>query len=420
LSNFNVFERQVAKLLSRTPGLKKSLKLFYSRLAFLRHRKNYRKRAVREPFPYRSGAKETFFGYFDKSPVNQNGYVLVYTTEEDTSKAPLPQGEVVLNVHDSKNQEVVLSITVRAFNWQQGSRAHWLDDDLFIFNDFDEASASYVAKVWSLKGEKQVKTFTLPVQDSFGVEYFISLDYQRLQALRPDYGYQNLPPMNQAELEKLENDGLWLVDFATGSSRLFISLSDLKSFQFKPEMENAHHKVNHVMISPSGRQFIFMHRFRNGGARTDRLFLADVENGQLRLLADFGMVSHCFWANEESVFGYLRGPGNKEGYWLVNVDTGDFTSFGAGKLDRYGDGHPHVWGDWFVTDTYPDKSRMQHLILGNFKTGEVREIGEFFHGFEYDGESRCDLHPRFSLDGKSVFFDSVFSGKRQLYKMDLD
>jgi Tol biopolymer transport system component len=77
-----------------------------------------------------------------------------------------------------------------------------------------------------------------------------------------------------------------------------------------------------------------------------------------------------------------------------------------------------VHGDWFVTDTYPDKARMQHLIMANWKTGEARKLGEFFHGFEYDGQTRCDLHPRFSPDGKSIFFDSVFDGRRRLYRLD--
>ena len=152
----------------------------------------------------------------------------------------------------------------------------------------------------------------------------------------------------------------------------------------------------------------------------DRLLLADAKTGDLHLLSDFGMVSHCFWVNEETVLGYLRGPGGKDGYWLVNVNSGTFVECMQNKLARFGDGHPHVYGDWFVTDTYPDKARMQHLLLCNWKTGELREIGEFFHGFEFEGENRCDLHPRFSPDGIAVFFDSVFTGKRQLYKMELD
>ena len=162
-----------------------------------------------------------------------------------------------------------------------------------------------------------------------------------------------------------------------------------------------------------------MHRYLVGQRRFDRLLLVDSETGNLRLLSDHGMVSHCFWIDDETVLGFMRGPGDKDGYWLINTDSGSFAAFEHEKLSSYGDGHPYVGGDWFVTDTYPDKARMQHLLLCNWKTGDVRELGEFYHGFEYSGESRCDLHPRLSPDGRSVFFDSVFSGKRHLYRMEI-
>jgi hypothetical protein len=129
------------------------------------------------------------------------------------------------------------------------------------------------------------------------------------------------------------------------------------------------------------------------------------------------MVSHYFWVDDKTLLCYMRGPGKKDAYWLVDIDSVSFEHFAG--LDGLGDGHPHVHGDWFIADTYPNKSRMQQLNLINWKTGEVKNLGEFFHGFEFKGETRCDLHPRFSPCGKKVYFDSVFSGKRRLYKMDL-
>lgn len=74
----------------------------------------------------------------------------------------------------------IFSIPVSAYNWQQGCRAHWLTDDLFIFNDFDSDSNDYVARVFSVATQEEVKRFPLAVQDSFGLSYFISLNYRRL------------------------------------------------------------------------------------------------------------------------------------------------------------------------------------------------------------------------------------------------
>jgi hypothetical protein len=176
------------------------------------------------------------------------------------------------------------------------------------------------------------------------------------------------------------------------------------------------HSVNHLMISPDGSRALAIHRWYRHGRRYDRLLVVDPHgNTAAKILADSGMVSHCCWIDTNTVLGYLRGPDDTDRYWLLDIGSGRTTRLSTDSLHQCGDGHPHVRGDWFVTDTYPDKARMQQLFYCNWKTGEVRRLGEFFHGFSFDGDTRCDLHPRLSADGKRVYFDSVFSGRRRLY-----
>ena len=418
MSSYNPLERTIARFLGRFPIVKQLAKASYSHLVYFRSKKNYKSQSVTTPVSFTTHGDNSFFGYYDKSAENSKGWVIACTTSNTTSAFPSLSQRVNLIVFDPDG-EVLLSQEISAYNWQQACRAHWLTDDLIIYNDFDSQTQHYVSHVLSVEQKRIVKSFEHPVQDSFKTDYFLSLNYQRLMTLRPDYGYRNLPNLNEVELSNLKQDGLWKVDYETGKAELLISLEKACEYKPKAEFEQGTHKFNHAMISPNGERFIFMHRCLVSGRRFDRLFLADVATGDLKLLADYGMVSHCFWADENTILGYMRGPGEKDAYWLLDITTGEFTQFGAGKLEKYGDGHPHVYGDWFVTDTYPNKARMQHLILCNWKTGEVKEVGEFFHGFEYAGESRCDLHPRFSADGKAVFFDSVFTGKRQLYRMGL-
>jgi len=416
MSSFNPIERSIARLLSKAPFIKHLAKSVYSRLVYVRHKKTYR---VQTTFPIScvESKAESFFGYYDKSPSNSSGLVLGHLSEYSTAVNPNADKVISLALFLPDLMEKLWSVNTSAYNWQQGARLHWLDDELFIYNDFDATKQCYVAKVVSSKCLEQVKQFDYPVQDSFGTDYFLALNYQRLMAMRPDYGYRNITPMNEAELKSLDSDGIWRVDFQTGDARLLVSLADMCLIAYKLEFEGALHKANHVMISPDGSRFIFLHRYFIGPRRFDRLMLANAVSGELKLLSDYGMVSHCFWADDKTILGYMRGPENKDSYWLVDVETTKFTRLPY--LDSLGDGHPHVVGDWFVTDTYPDKARMQHLFLVNWKTGEKKKLGEFFHGFEYSGETRCDLHPRLSKDGNTVFFDSVFDGKRRLYKMEL-
>jgi len=418
MSQFSTLERKLARILSRSPVLKYYVKALYTCITYFFYRKPYKFKSEYNFERVTSGGKESFFGYYDKSPRNFN-YTLCYQVNTlTTDKAPSIKDKVSLVVVDENNDEVFKQ-ELKAFNWQQGARAQWINQDAFIYNDYDAESRKYVSKVYSLKSQKLIKVFDLPVQDSYSDQYFLSINYQRLMSLRPDYGYRNLPGLSKTEIQSLDRDGIWKVDFESCKSFLFISLKDIVDINPRDEFLESFHKVNHVMISPNGSKFIFIHRYTKNGVRSDRLMLAASESGQPVELVDYGMVSHCFWLNNENIFGYMRGKGRKDGYWIVNITTGEMEPFYQDLLGPYGDGHPNIFGEWVVTDTYPNKSRMQSLLLINWRTGEMRKLGEFFHPLRYHGESRCDLHPRFGDDGKSIFFDSIFTGERHLYKMDV-
>ena len=417
MSSFNKYERKLAILLSKFPVLKKTIKRIYSFISYLRYKKDY---AYTSDFPLveHGATKDTFFGYYDKSPLSPRGDYLLLQESNSTRGRPADSHAMLLCM-DKKNNKV-FSSSLQAFNWQQGGKLQWLSDTSFIFNDYDDNRKSYISKLIDVTVGNKTSTLPLPVYDCFNDEYALCLNYERLTQFAPDYGYFAKPVQ---ELPSLEEDGIWKMCLKSGVHSLLVTLqnvANLKSDGYSPQLPNdMNHTVNHIMISPSGEGFIFIHRYYLSGQRLDRLIYCDLK-GRMSVIADNNMVSHCFWVDDDTVLGYLRGPKNVDGYWLIGIEANEFKPFAHNKLAAFGDGHPHVNGDWFVTDTYPDKARMQHLLLCNLKTEEVRELGEFFHGFKFDGETRCDLHPRFSFDGNSIFFDSVYSGKRCLYQMDLD
>jgi hypothetical protein len=421
MAGFNKLERYFANALSRLPFLKRGAKFFYSRINALIYANDYTHEFKGNLWGFSLENKESFFGYYDKSPQNKSGDVLCHFSELPTAKKSNPEIPLDVAIFKYGNySSPKYLLNTYAYNWQQGSRLQWLDDTLFIFNDFDHSDMQYVSRVHSIHKKDEVKRFDLPVQDAFKQEYFLSLNYQRLQALRPDYGYQNLPALNKQELTDLRNDGIWIVNFESADFNLLIALQDIVQFEPKTEFENALHYVNHVMISPNGEYFIFLHRYFIKGKRFDRLLLADRDGKIISVLADYDMVSHCCWADNETILGYLNDKNKNAGFYLINIHTQSWVNYADGKLDKQGDGHPHVMGDRFVCDTYPDKSRMQHLTLNNLESDESSKIGEFYHSFNYAEENRCDLHPRLASDGRSIFFDSVFDGSRKLYMIKLD
>jgi hypothetical protein len=420
-TTYSTVERIFARLLSATPGIKRIVKRMYQYINWILEKKDYQ---VRSDYKITKIGDETFyetfFGYYDKFPINKDGtYILYHGTDYATLNKPSPDFPVKIILQETKSNKILLTIPSFAYNWQQGSRLQWLTNELFVFNDFDIERKCYIARVWSTSRLKEVNRFDYPVQDAYGTDYFLTLNYRRLLTLRPDYGYRNLPKMTKSELMDINNDGIWKIDYATGDCIMFISLKDICSTFPDKHFDNALHKVNHILISPSGEKYIFLHRFFINKRKHDRLILIDSKTGSMTLLNDYGMISHYCWINDETILGYMRGPDNNNRYWEIDATTGEFRPITSRSLNSFGDGHPCYNGKYLITDTYPDKARMQRLLYLNKTKNSIDEIAELFHGLNYSGESRCDLHPRMTLCKNTVFFDSVYTGKRSLYSLEI-
>jgi hypothetical protein len=251
-NTFGKFERNIARRLSELPRIKKTAKRIYQFVSWIVNKKGYK---YKEIYPIQSikeqESKETFFGYYDKKPVSPNGkYVLFYATNQPTCRNPEKNSPISIVVQEFLAGKTILRLSSSAYNWQQGSRAQWLTDDQIIYNDFDGEHKKYNTRIWSVSSLKEEKVFERPVQDAYKTEYFLSINYRRLMALQPDYGYCNLPPLNKRELTNVSDDGIWKIDFKTGRCILLVSLESIVLVQTIPQMEQACHMVNHVMISP--------------------------------------------------------------------------------------------------------------------------------------------------------------------------
>lgn len=111
------------------------------------------------------------------------------------------------------------------------------------------------------------------------------------------------------------------------------------------------------------------------------------------------------------------------------------------------DGHPMcnpIDRDLCICDTYPDENKERTLFTFRFSTNERINVGKFRMSDEQPDTSlfadyskgvdkdimkmfspdlfsftrsglHCDLHPRWSADGKFAIFDSIHEGTRQIY-----
>jgi len=417
------FEKLVSRYLAGSPVLKSILKTVYFRIFRFFGRVFFP--AMKSPIPIETiGAEgvESFKGYYDVSPENDNGLIFVYESSNSTAEKPSSLEQITIAIYRSSDlTHSVCTTSTKAFNWQQGSRAYWLDGERLIFNDYCPDKEVYIAKIWNVVGDVIEKEIDFAVESQLGKNKYLSINFKRLAALRPDYGYfahsLSLPlRSNHGE------DGIWIVDIESGKGELVYSLDDIISTSSSSFSEETEHKLNHLMVSPDNKHCLVLHRYFAKGIRRGRLMLVLLDDKKIIEIPTGGIVSHYCWLSENTAVGYVNDASGILRYYHIDIASAALN--GIGKLNELndstdGDGHPtNVGGMGFVTDTYPNRWGIQKLIYCG-RNGDTQALAWVSHGIKYCGESRCDLHPVFCAKSGYLYFDSVFSGKRRLYRRKL-
>lgn len=362
------------------------------------------------------GNNETFFGYYDKVPVNRNGKALFHSTEIPTSKKPNNQVKIHVGIYDLRTKDFKMVASSNSYNWQQGTRLQWLNDNEFVYNDFCEKKGIYVTKRYNLAIGGISDIYEFPIQETLGEEMFYSLNYRRLRSLREDYGYYNLPKMSSLELKSIHDDGIWEINYQTKKSSLIFSINEIIKINYRESFSDYYHWLNHIMVSPNKTKVVFLHRCRKGINKLDRLFTFCPRKRKLNLIVDYSTISHFNWINEVELICFFYGNGKELNYKKINTldNYVEETSY-FGEFNDF-DGHPTVKENVYLTDTYPDRFGFQKLIFSHEKNSP-KIIGEFYHSLKFKNVTRCDLHPKY-FEGK-VFFDQVNNFKRRASIIDL-
>lgn len=357
----------------------------------------------------------SFFGYYNVSPENEKGHVLYHEVKGNNVRQSKYE-QANLNL---LNDDVKLTFASSlAWNWQQGSMLQWLPSSQFnkiIYNDYSSNDDKYKSVVYNMESQNFVE-YEKPIYSiSRCGKFGLSLNFDRLKNMRPDYGYFQ----RKIETVSDENDGIWRLDFDSGNVDFILSLNELKLFNKSDSMIGASHKVNHIDISPSSKRFIFLHRWIGPKGRYTRLLSCDIDGENLCLLNGDEMTSHCCWLNDTEILAFCS---------YKNISTGYFKFLDLSeKVENYSeylpevDGHPSISPNkkWILTDCYPGRNRFSSLFLMNVKSKKLYKLGDFYQPVEYMGEKRIDLHPKWNTKGDSVYFESGHDGKRKLYKINL-
>ena len=370
------------------------------------------------------GPKFHWFSYYDKLQFDPAGRYALGMEVDFEHRSPRPDDVIRLGMIDLADRDRWLELgQARAWNWQQGAMLQWLPGSKseVIWNDREDGQ--FIARILDVKTGKK-RTLPGPIYAlSPDARWAVAPDFRRLNDCRPGYGYAGIPDPNAA-VAAPEDAGIWRMDLRTGRRELIISFAQATRVPNPHgDWTGAKHWFNHLLVSPDGQRFIFLHRWRGpkeGKGFATRMFTAGPDGRDLYVLDPYGKTSHFIWRDPRHVLAWAWHPSHGDKFYLYEDRTERVEAVGPEAMTVNGHCSYLPGGRWILNDTYPDKQRLQHLYLFDTQTGQRVALGSFVSPPVYAGEWRCDLHPRFSPDGRWVSIDSPHGGNgRQIYLVDL-
>lgn len=397
-----------------------------------------------------------FFGYFDKSPWNPDplrNQILLHRTDlfDQMPDAGVPIELGVLDIDAGEFRPICQST---AWNFQQGAMLQWRpgSNEEVLFNDM-RGTDPIARKVNIASGESTDLPRAIAAVSPTGREA-LSFSFARLTDIKPEYGYAGAKDPFASDYCPAE-DGLWRMNLDTHQNELLISIRQVAECEPEEGMSTCVHYLNHALYNRDGSGFCFLHRYINPtGTQRTRLLVADRDGSNLRVGIS-GLASHFGWRNTHELLAWagerkLLGGTHKglmarlpignllrrlyrvlgkpavlkanllnDRYILFDFANGQTTTIGRNVLTT--DGHCSFRhdGDWFVTDTYPDKNGRAKLVIASVSRDTAYVVHEFQFPPELDNEVRCDLHPRWHPSKPLIAVDFVAKGKRHIAQLDV-
>lgn len=378
------------------------------------------------------GPQHHWFGYYDKLEFDPGNRFVLSNQVDFEHRSPTADDVIHVGMVDLEDNDRWIELgTSRAWGWQQGCMLQWVPGSTNSVLWNDRADGRFVCRVLNTE-TRQLRTlpraiYTVSPDGRWG----LSIDFARLNNLRPGYGYAGLPDHN-IDVKAPDDVGIWRVDLQTGDSKLIISIAQMAAIpHHNGPLTGFWNWFNHLLINPDGTRFIFLHRWREqydprkreGSNFITRLFTASADGSDLYMLDPSGFTSHFVWRDPEHVCAWTRPAGQKDGFFLFRDRTREVSQVGAGTMTVNGH-NTYVPGtdlEWILNDTYPQAPhRFQTPYLFHVPSNRRVDLGRFHSPAAYTGEWRCDTHPRSSNDGRSVVIDSPHGGTgRQLHLLDV-
>lgn len=374
-----------------------------------------------------------WFGYYDKNQFDPSGRYVLGMQVNFEHRSPTAQDTIRIGMVDLQDNDRWIDIgESNAWGWQQGCMLQWIPGSAteVIWND--RQGKEFVSHILDTRTGKK-RTLPRPVYAlSPDGKWAIGTHFERIQNLRPGYGYAGIADPNES-VKAPKEAGIYRMELGSGQVKQLLSLYEAAQIPHKGQsVADNWHWFNHLLINTDGSRFTFLHRWREkiedraymaDRGFVTRMFTANADRSDLYILDPSGFTSHFIWRDPTHICAWTRPEGKKEAFYLFEDKTTYVQVIGEKQMTRNGHNTylPIGSNEWILNDTYPDpQNRMQTLYVYHIPTDRKIILGQFHSPEAYKAEWRCDLHPRYSPDGKKVVIDSTHGGKgRQMYLVDI-
>jgi hypothetical protein len=359
--------------------------------------------------------KHVFFGYYDVSPFSFDDKKILALVADpssvSTKKSCVDIGYFEFLADKQWNFKKVGES--RSWCWQQGCRLQWypkLDkskSNTIFYNTV--INDRYVGIVQKLSGKIE-STISMPIYDISNCgKYGLSLNFSRLQRLRPGYGYDVFPDITENEKIPLD-DGIFYIDIGLNINRKILSYKDILKFIDLDCNNEFDHYINHLSFNPSATIFMFLYVIVSKSLRKTYLFTCKPDGSDLTLVNDTGKVSHYGWKNDNELLVFCcQSNLSKASFVLYDFLNKSNTTFASNVLVE--DGHPSFLKDnkSIIVDTYPNLFGFQNLIIYNEKIKVFKFKCKLYSSKIFSGEFRTDLHPRINNKNTLICVDHEYN-----------
>lgn len=363
---------------------------------------------VNKKFKYKTNnqSRSFFFGYHDKKPFNFNDKkIIVHSYKNIKVLNNQSKKKVLVHYINLQNNKLTTIDNTKAWSWQIGACSQWQPNKNVLYYNKNFKN-KFVTVQFDIE-KKIKKKFNFSIYNiSPDGEKFVLADFLNIGKYRKGYGF--ISKLNKKNIHK---DKLQIYNIRSKQKKT------LYSFQKEKNKQVIESYINHLTFSPDSTKISYFRTILKKRNQRQIFFYYYCLKKRKNFLIDVSkvnLISHYCWKNKNEIMFTMKVNKKKYSYKIFNINSKKIKSLSS---DLNKDGHPMFnpkHKDLFVSDTYPNLFGFQKLFIYSIIKKKVIWERLIYSPYKYRGVVRCDLHPRWSNDGKKILIDYVNGSNRNI------